>query len=71
VGTYAYVNPVVAVLVGYFLGGEAIGPRTIVGTLLVILSVIVITTTPKKTERNSLVNKTDSMQPQPSEDCAK
>ena len=25
VGTYAYVNPVVAVLVGYFLGGEAIG----------------------------------------------
>ena len=32
VGTYAYVNPVVAVLVGYFLGGEAIGPRTVVGT---------------------------------------
>ena len=26
VGTYAYVNPVVAVLLGYFLGGEAIGP---------------------------------------------
>jgi drug/metabolite transporter (DMT)-like permease len=48
VGTYAYVNPVVAVLVGYFLGGEAIGPRTIVGTLLVLLSVVVITTTPKK-----------------------
>jgi drug/metabolite transporter (DMT)-like permease len=47
VGTYAYVNPVVAVLVGYFLGGEAIGPRTIVGTLLVLVSVIVITTTPK------------------------
>jgi drug/metabolite transporter (DMT)-like permease len=48
VGTYAYVNPVVAVLVGYFLGGEAIGPRTIVGTLLVLVSVIVITTTPRK-----------------------
>jgi drug/metabolite transporter (DMT)-like permease len=48
VGTYAYVNPVVAVLVGYFLGGEAIGPRTIVGTLLVLVSVVVITTTPKK-----------------------
>jgi drug/metabolite transporter (DMT)-like permease len=44
VGTYAYVNPVVAVLVGYFLGGEAIGPRTIVGTLLVLVSVVVITT---------------------------
>jgi drug/metabolite transporter (DMT)-like permease len=49
VGTYAYVNPVVAVLVGYFLGGEAIGPRTIMGTLLVLMSVVVITTTPKKT----------------------
>jgi drug/metabolite transporter (DMT)-like permease len=48
VGTYAYVNPVVAVLVGYFLGGEAIGARTIVGTLLVLVSVVVITTTPKK-----------------------
>ena len=50
VGTYAYVNPVVAVLVGYFLGGEAIGPRTIVGTALVLVSVVVITTTPKAKE---------------------
>jgi drug/metabolite transporter (DMT)-like permease len=45
VGTYAYVNPVVAVLVGYFLGGETLGLRTIVGTLLVLISVVVITTT--------------------------
>ena len=45
VGTYAYVNPVVAVLVGYFLGGEGLGPRTIAGTLLVLVSVVVITTT--------------------------
>ncbi|HZW95340.1 MAG TPA: EamA family transporter [Candidatus Eremiobacteraceae bacterium] len=50
VGTYAYVNPVVAVLVGYFLGGEALGARTVVGTLLVLVSVVVITTTPKKAE---------------------
>lgn len=48
VGTYAYVNPVVAVLVGYFLGGESIGRRTIVGTLLVLVSVVVLTTTPKR-----------------------
>ncbi len=45
VGTYAYVNPVVAVLVGYFLGGEELGLRTIVGTALVLISVVVITTT--------------------------
>ncbi len=44
VGTYAYVNPVVAVLLGYFLGGEALGPRTIFGTLFVVISVVVITT---------------------------
>ncbi len=56
VGTYAYVNPVVAVLVGYFLGGETIGARTIFGTLLVLVSVIVITTTPaKKAEPEPLV----------------
>jgi drug/metabolite transporter (DMT)-like permease len=46
VGTYAYVNPVVAVLLGYFVGGEALDARTIAGTLLVLVSVIVITTTP-------------------------
>ena len=48
VGTYAYVNPVVAVLLGYFLGGEALGPRTILGTALVLVSVVVITTAGKK-----------------------
>jgi drug/metabolite transporter (DMT)-like permease len=44
VGTYAYVNPVVAVLLGYFLGGEALGPRTVLGALFVLISVVVITT---------------------------
>jgi drug/metabolite transporter (DMT)-like permease len=47
VGTYAYVNPVVAVILGYFLGGEAVGLRTLLGTLLVLVSVVTITTTPK------------------------
>jgi len=48
VGTYAYVNPIVAVLVGYFLGGEALSVRTIVGTVFVLISVVVITTTRAK-----------------------
>jgi drug/metabolite transporter (DMT)-like permease len=47
VGTYAYVNPVVAVLIGYFLAAEPLGPRTILGTALVLVSVIVITTARK------------------------
>ncbi|HSC46925.1 MAG TPA: EamA family transporter [Gammaproteobacteria bacterium] len=48
VGTYAYVNPVVAVLVGYFLGGEALDLRTILGALFVLISVVMITTAKKK-----------------------
>jgi drug/metabolite transporter (DMT)-like permease len=46
VGTYAYVNPIVAVVVGYFFGGEMLGMRTIVGTLFILISVVVITTSP-------------------------
>jgi len=48
VGTYAYVNPVVAVALGYYFAGENVGPRTLLGTLLVLVSVVVITTTPAK-----------------------
>jgi drug/metabolite transporter (DMT)-like permease len=47
------VNPAVAVLVGYFLGGETLGLRTILGTVLVLISVLVITTTRVIHERKS------------------
>ena len=50
VGTYAYVNPLVAVCMGYFFGGEAVGSRTLLGTLLVLASVVTITTTKKNSE---------------------
>jgi drug/metabolite transporter (DMT)-like permease len=42
VGTYAYVNPVVAVALGHWLGGEELGMRTVVGTGLVLGSVVAI-----------------------------
>ncbi len=48
VATYAYVNPVIAVLLGYFLEGEGLSLRTILGTLFVLISVVVIITTPAK-----------------------
>jgi drug/metabolite transporter (DMT)-like permease len=51
VGTYAYVNPVVAVAVGHFVGGESIGPRTILGTLLVLASVLMITLMSSKSQK--------------------
>jgi drug/metabolite transporter (DMT)-like permease len=46
VGTYAYVNPVVAVLLGHFAANEPLGPRTVAGTLCVLTSVLVITMMP-------------------------
>jgi drug/metabolite transporter (DMT)-like permease len=59
VGTYAYVNPVVAVLFGYFFADEPLGLRTILGTLFVLVSVVVITTTraekPIETLKSSLI----------------
>ena len=55
VGTYAYVNPVVAVLLGYFVAGETLGLRTTLGTLFVLISVVVITTTRAKTDSMTTV----------------
>ena len=42
VGTYAYVNPVVAVALGHWLGGEELTMRTVLGTALVLGSVVAI-----------------------------
>lgn len=57
VGTYAYVNPVVAVLVGYFLGGETLGARTVLGTVCVLIGVVVITTARVKKPAPALAGK--------------
>lgn len=40
VGTYAYVNPVIAVFLGWFLLGEPIGPRTFVAMGLILSAVV-------------------------------
>jgi drug/metabolite transporter (DMT)-like permease len=53
VGTYAYVNPIVAVVLGYYLGGEPLGLQTVLGALLVLVSVGVITTTKTKPKPTS------------------
>ena len=47
VGTYAYVNPVVAVVLGYFFGGESLGLRTVLGTAFILVSVVLITAAKK------------------------
>jgi drug/metabolite transporter (DMT)-like permease len=42
VSSHAYVNPVVAVALGYFVAGEVVTTRTLIGTALVLASVVLI-----------------------------
>lgn len=42
VSSHAYVNPVIAVALGYFVAGEPITARTLIGTALVLASVVLI-----------------------------
>ena len=42
VTSYAYVNPVVALMIGHFLGGEVISARAILGSALVLISTIAL-----------------------------
>jgi drug/metabolite transporter (DMT)-like permease len=42
VASHAYVNPIVAVALGYFLAGEPVTARTLAGTALVLISVFTI-----------------------------
>jgi drug/metabolite transporter (DMT)-like permease len=42
-GTYAYVNPVVAVALGWALAGEAVTWRTVIAAAIIILAVVLIT----------------------------
>jgi drug/metabolite transporter (DMT)-like permease len=67
VGTYAYVNPVVAVALGYFLGGEPVGLRTLMGTLLVLVSVVTITTIKAKPRPEISGEKHRELTPAPAE----
>jgi drug/metabolite transporter (DMT)-like permease len=44
VSTYAYVNPIVAVILGWAILHEPVGPRTLVAALIIVVSVAIITT---------------------------
>jgi drug/metabolite transporter (DMT)-like permease len=43
VGTYAYVNPVVAVFLGWLILGESLTPALLAGGALIVLSVVLTT----------------------------
>ena len=42
VATYSYVNPLVAILLGYFLGNEILTPRILMAAVLIIGSVVLV-----------------------------
>jgi len=48
VASHAYVNPVVAVALGYLVAGEPISARMLLASLLVVASVFLILTTPQR-----------------------
>lgn len=47
VGTYAFVNPVVAVALGWAFAAEPLGPRTIVAMLVIVGAVVTISLRPR------------------------
>ncbi len=48
VSTYAYVNPVIAVLLGWLILGEPLTPAILLGTLIIAGSVILVTARPTR-----------------------
>ena len=51
VSTYAYVNPVVAVILGYYLANEEITQMTVIGAALILLGVLLVSGRKKATTR--------------------
>lgn len=52
VSTYAYVNPVVAVLLGWWILQEPITSRTLVASIMIVAAVVIVTS-----EKNKSINK--------------
>lgn len=51
--TYAYVNPVIAVFLGWAVAGEALGVRTIAATAIIVAGVILVTTRRKQPSKQA------------------
>ena len=55
VSTYAYVNPLVAILLGSLLAGEALTPRVVLAVMFILGSVVLITLTNPATSKSAAV----------------
>jgi drug/metabolite transporter (DMT)-like permease len=57
ISTYAYVNPVIAVFLGWAIGGEKLTARILWAAGVIVLGVVIITTrksTPTEIEREAV-----------------
>lgn len=63
VATYAYVNPVVAVLLGWSIAGESLTSQMLVGAGVVIMSVVLVTLNKKAKRQSDVDLKIDIPQP--------
>jgi drug/metabolite transporter (DMT)-like permease len=68
VATYAYVNPVVAVFLGFLLGGETLAPELLAGSALVVLGIALIVTFRSRTVTTGLARSLGG-RTRPSEAC--
>ena len=50
--TYAFVNPVIAVFLGWLLAGEALSPSLFIAAALIVAAVVLITLAPRKSSGN-------------------
>jgi drug/metabolite transporter (DMT)-like permease len=55
--TYAYVNPVVAVILGWLLAGEEITLRLVIAAIIIVAAVVIILTDFRKLERLGKIKK--------------
>src|SRR6201993_2082251 len=53
-GTYAFVNPVVAVLLGWAIAGETLDSRTISGASVIVVAVVIIVVFANRTNRTAI-----------------
>ena len=49
--TYAFVNPVIAVFLGWLMAGEALTPPVVGAALLIVAAVVLITLSPDKNKK--------------------
>lgn len=53
VGTYAYVNPVVAVFLGWLIANETISPQQVIALVVIVSGVVLVTFSKKKKQKVS------------------